>query len=42
MMEIKKLEKEIDEGHEDYTDNLIDQKISELEKQNELAAEQRQ
>ena len=42
MMEIKKLEKEIDEGHEDYTDTLIDQKISELEKQNELAAEQRQ
>ena len=42
LQEIKKLEKELDEGHEDYTDNLIDQKISELEKQNELAAEQRE
>lgn len=41
-MEIKRLEKELDEQHEDYTDTLIDQKISELEKQNELAAEQRQ
>ena len=41
-MEIKKLEKELDREHEDYTDTLIDQKISELEKQNELAAEQRQ
>ena len=42
MMEIKKLEEELEEGHEDYTDTLIDQKISELEKQNEAAAEQRQ
>jgi hypothetical protein len=42
MMEIKKLEEELDKGYEDYTDTLIDQKISELEKQNELAAEQRQ
>ena len=42
LSEIKKLEKELDEEHEDYTDTLIDQKISELEKQNELAAEQRQ
>ena len=41
-MEIKRLEEELEEGHEDYTDTLIDQKISELEKQNELAAEQRQ
>ncbi len=41
-VEIKRLEKELDEQHEDYTDTLIDQKISELEKQNELAAEQRQ
>lgn len=41
-MEIKRLEKELDEQHEDYTDTLIDQKISDLEKQNELAAEQRQ
>ena len=42
MMEIKKLEEELEEEHEDYTDTLIDQKISELEKQNEAAAEQRQ
>jgi hypothetical protein len=42
MMEIKKLEEQLDEGYEDYTDSLIDQKISELEKQNDLAAEQRQ
>ncbi len=41
-LEIKKLEEELEEQHEDYTDALIDQKISELEKQNELAAEQRQ
>jgi hypothetical protein len=32
MMEIKKLEEELEEEHEDYTDTLIDQKISELEK----------
>ena len=32
MMEIKKLEEELEKGHEDYTDTLIDQKISELEK----------
>ena len=42
MLEIKKLEEQLEEEHEDYTDTLIDQKISELEKQNELAAEQRQ
>lgn len=42
MMEIKTLEEQLEEEHEDYTDTLIDQKISELEKQNELAAEQRQ
>lgn len=40
--EIKKLEEQLEDEHEDYTDTLIDQKISELEKQNELAAEQRQ
>jgi hypothetical protein len=41
-MEIKKLEEQLEDEHESYTDKLIDQKISELEKQNELAAEQRQ
>ena len=42
MMEIKKLEEQLEEGHESYTDKLIDQKISELEDQNDKAAEQRQ
>ena len=41
-MEILKLQKEINEAQEDYTDTLIDQKISELQKQNDEAAEQRQ
>ena len=41
-MEILNLQKEIDEGQESYTDQLIDQKISELQKQNDEAAEQRQ
>lgn len=41
-MEILNLQKEIDEAQEDYTDTLIDQKISELQKQNDEAAEQRQ
>ena len=40
--EILNLQKEIDEAQEDYTDTLIDQKISELQKQNDQAAEQRQ
>ena len=40
--EILKLQKEIEEGQESYTDQLIDQKISELQKQNDEAAEQRQ
>lgn len=40
--EILKLEKELKEGQQSYTDKLIDQKIGELEKQNEEAAEQRQ
>ena len=40
--EILKLQKEIDEAQEDYTDTLIDQKISELQDQNDQAAEQRQ
>lgn len=40
--EILKLEKELEEGQQSYTDKLIDQKISELEKQNQEAADQRQ
>ena len=41
-LEIKQLEKQLAEAQEDYTDTLIDQKISELEEQNEQAAEQRE
>lgn len=41
-MEILQLQKEIEEGQEDYTDTLIDQKISELQNQNEDAAKQRE
>jgi hypothetical protein len=37
-MEILQLQKEIEEGQEDYTDSLIDQKISELQEQNDEAA----
>lgn len=40
--EILQLQKEIEEGTESYTDRLIDQKISELQQQNDKAAEQRQ
>jgi hypothetical protein len=40
--EILKLQKEIEEDQESYTDQLIDQKISELQKQNDKAAEQRE
>ena len=40
-LEILQLEKDLEEQKEDYTDTLIDQKISELERQNEIAAEQR-
>ena len=36
------LEKQIEQDSEDYTDTLVDQKINELEEQNEQAAEQRQ
>lgn len=42
LMDIKKLEEELEEGHESYTDQLIDQRIADLEKQNEKAAEQRE
>lgn len=41
-LEIKKLEEELANQKEDYTDTLIDQKISELQEQNDEAAEQRQ
>lgn len=41
-LEILKLQKELEQGQEDYTDTLIDQKISELQEQNDRAAEQRQ
>ena len=40
--EILSLQKEIEEGQQSYTDTLIDQKISELQEQNDKAAEQRQ
>lgn len=36
------LQKELTEGQEDYTDQLIDQKIDELKEQNDKASEQRQ
>ena len=39
---IKQLEQEIAEQQEDYTDTLIDQKISDLQDQNDAAAEQRE
>ena len=41
-VEIRKLEEELDKGHQDYTDKLIDQKITELQKQNDKAAAQRE
>lgn len=41
-VEILTLQEEITLDQEDYTDTLIDQRISELQEQNELAQEQRQ
>lgn len=41
-VEIKQLEEELADTKQDYTDTLIDQKISELQDQNEEASEQRQ
>lgn len=41
-VEIAQLQKELEDARESYTDQLIDQKISELQKQNDEAAEQRQ
>jgi hypothetical protein len=40
-LEILNLQKEIEESQESYTDQLIDQKITELQEQNDQAAEQR-
>lgn len=40
--EILGLQKELEEGQRDYTDDLIDQKIDELKEQNDKASEQRQ
>jgi hypothetical protein len=40
-MEIKQLEEEIAQDQESYTDRLIDEKISALEEQNNVAQEQR-
>ena len=41
-LEIKNLQKELAEQKQDYTDTLIDQKISELQQQNDEAAAQRE
>ena len=41
-MRILELQEEIRQSKEDYTDTLIDQKISELQEQNDAAAEQRE
>lgn len=41
-VEIAQLQEELADARQDYTDNLIDQKISELQRQNDEAQEQRQ
>ena len=41
-LSILRLQEEIDQGAQDYTDSLIDQKINELQEQNEDAAAQRE
>lgn len=41
-LEILRLEEELDQARQDYTDKLIDDKITDLQKQNDAAAEQRQ
>ena len=41
-LDILNLQKELEEGQESYTDQLIDQKISALQEQNDKAAEQRE
>ncbi|MDY4524416.1 MAG: phage tail tape measure protein [Treponema sp.] len=42
LTDLKTLEKELEDSRQDYIDTLIDQKISELQEQNDEAAEQRQ
>lgn len=41
-LEVLKAEKELADQSEDYTDNLVDRSISDLQRANEVAAEQRQ
>ena len=41
-LEILRLQEDIEKARQDYTDGLIDQKINELQVQNDLAAEQRE
>ena len=41
-LDILALQEEIEQGQEDYTDTLIDQKITQLQEQNDRAAEQRE
>lgn len=41
-LEILQLQEELEQGQQDYTDTLIDQKISALQEQNDKAAEQRE
>lgn len=41
-LEIKKLEEQLASAQDDYTDALIDQKLSEIEEQNQQAADQRE
>lgn len=41
-LEIAKLQEELADARQDYTDTLIDQRISELQRQNDEAQEQRQ
>ena len=42
LTELKSLEKELEDSRQNYIDTLVDQKISELQEQNDEAAEQRQ
>jgi hypothetical protein len=39
LLEVLNLQKDLEEGQQSYTDQLIDQKISDLQKQNDKAAE---
>ena len=42
LLEIKKLEEELADARQDYTDELIDQKLTQLQDQEDFAAEQRE